>query len=72
MSRKALVDALLAFLRNSYYIFIFLIFYGPTSGGLVALKTGRREMPGSNPDRACRPSCSEFSVVFSETRINAG
>ena len=27
-------------------------------------------MPGSNPGRACRPSRSEFSVVFSETRVN--
>ena len=29
-------------------------------------------MPGSNPDRACRPSHSEFSVFFSETRVNTG
>ena len=36
------------------------------------LKTGRREVPDSNPGRACRPSPSEFSVVFSETRVNAG
>ena len=40
----------------------------PTSGSAVTLKTGRREMPGSNPGCACRPSRSEFSVVFSETR----
>ena len=32
------------------------------------LKTGRRELPGSNPVHACRPSRSEFSVVFFETR----
>ena len=44
----------------------------PTSGTVVTLKTGRREMPGSNPGRACRPNRSEFSVVFSETRVNAG
>ena len=45
---------------------------GPTSGGVVTLKTGRREVPGSNPGRACRPSRSEFPVVFSETRVNTG
>ena len=38
----------------------------------VTLKTGRWEVPGSNPGRACRPSRSEFSVVFSETSINVG
>ena len=46
--------------------------YSPTSGTAVTLKTGRREVPGSNPGRACRPSRSEFSVVFSETRVNTG
>ena len=35
-------------------------------------KTGRREVPGSFLGRACRPSRSEFSVVFSETRVNTG
>ena len=34
------------------------------------LKTGRREVPGSIPGGACRPSHSKFSVVFSETRVN--
>ena len=43
-----------------------------TSGTAVTLKTERREVPGSNPGRACRPSRSEFSVVFSETRVNTG
>ena len=43
---------------------------GPTSGGVVALKTGRRQVPGSNPDRTCRPSLSEFSMVFFETRVS--
>ena len=37
-----------------------------------ALKTGRREVPDSIPGRACRSSRSEFSVVFSETRLNTG
>ena len=37
-----------------------------------ALKPGRREVPASIPGRACRPRCSEFSVVFSETRVNTG
>ena len=62
--------------------FLFFKFYGfrdkvsiensPTSGTAVTLRTGRREVPGSNPGRACRPSHSEFSVVFSETRVNTG
>ena len=47
-----------------------IVYNGPTSGGEVTLKTGRREVTGSNPGRACRPSRSEFSVVFSETRLN--
>ena len=44
----------------------------PTSGRVVTLETGRREVPGSNPGRACRPSRSEFSVFFSETRVDMG
>ena len=44
----------------------------PTSGAGEALKTGRQEIPGSNPGHACRPSLSEFSVFFSETRVNTG
>ena len=44
----------------------------PTSGTEVTLKTGRREVPGYNPGCACRPSRSEFSVVFSEIRVNTG
>ena len=44
----------------------------PTSGTAVTLKTGRPVVPGSNPSRACRPSRSEFSVVFSETSVNTG
>ena len=35
------------------------------------LETGRREVPGSIPSRVCRPSLSKFSVVFSDTRVNA-
>ena len=35
-----------------------------------ALKISRREVPGSIPSRSYRPSRSEFSVVFSETRID--
>ena len=45
---------------------------GPTSGTAVTFKTGRRKVPGSDPGNACRPSRSEFSVVFSETRVNTG
>ena len=44
----------------------------PRSGGAVTLKTGRQEVTGSNPGHACRPSRSEFSVIFSETRIDTG
>ena len=43
---------------------------GRTSGSAVTLKTGRREVPGSNPGRACRPSRSEFTVIFFETRVD--
>ena len=32
------------------------ILFRPTSGGVVALKTERRDVPGSNPGRACRLS----------------
>ena len=35
-------------------------------------QTGRREVPGSNLGSACRPSRSQFSVVFSEIRVNTG
>ena len=34
------------------------------------LNIGRRQVPGSIIGDACRPSCSEFSVVFSETCVN--
>ena len=33
-------------------------------------KTGRRGVPRSFLGRACRPSRLEFSMVFSETRVN--
>ena len=29
-----------------------------------------QEVPGSIPDHACRPSHSEFYLVFSETHVN--
>ena len=44
----------------------------PTSDTAVTLKTGRRENLASSPRCACQPSRSEFSVVFSETRLNTG
>ena len=34
-----------------------------------ALKTGRPDVQGPNPEHACRLSRSEFSVVFSETPV---
>ena len=43
---------------------------GPIIGTAVTLKTARRKVPVSNPGRACRLNRSEFSVVFSETRVN--
>ena len=52
--------------------FVIQFYKGPTSGIAVTLKTGRREVPGSNLGRICRPSRLEFSVVFSETRVNTG
>ena len=52
---------------KTYINFYISIFIRPTSGTAVTLKTGRREVIGSNPGRACRSSRSEFSVVFSET-----
>ena len=36
------------------------------------LQTGRREVPTLIPGLACRLSCLQFSVVFSETSINKG
>ena len=45
---------------------------GSTNGTVLTVKTERREVPGSNPGCACRPSRSEFSVFFSETRVNMG
>ena len=44
----------------------------PQKLSISALKVGRREVPGSIFGRACRPIRSEFSVVFSETRVNTG
>ena len=41
-------------------IYILFINKNPSSGGLVTLKTGRREVPGSNPAGAYRSSCSGF------------
>ena len=35
-----------------------------------ALKAGRQVVPSSFPGLAYRPSRSEFSMVFSETRVN--
>ena len=44
----------------------------PTCGGVATFKTGRQEVPDSNPGRAYQPRRSEFSVIFSETRVNTG
>ena len=37
-----------------------------------ALKTDVREVTSFNPSRACRPSRSEFFIVFYETCLNTG
>ena len=37
-----------------------------------AVKNSRREAPGSVLGHACRFSCSEFSLVFSERVLNMG
>ena len=60
----------LKFLNNSCYTENLHKTNSPSRGGVVTLKTGRREVPGSNPGRACRLSRSEFSAVFSETGVN--
>ena len=39
---------------------------------MAELKAGRRVMLCSIPGHVCRPIRSEFSSVFSETRVNAG
>ena len=52
-------ESIQIFLSGSYFCI----------GLVVTLKIGRREDPGSNPGHSCRPSHSEFSVVFSETRV---
>ena len=41
-------------------------------GERFCAQTGRQEMTGSDPDRAFRPSRSEFSMIFSEAGINIG
>ena len=77
MCEKFIVDGVFHLLKlrtelqyYSLYIFISISPHLWRSGTI--LKAGRREVPGSNPNRACRPSRSDFSVVFSETRVNMG
>ena len=38
----------------------------------ILISLVRREEPGSILGRSCQPSRSEFSVVFSETRVSTG
>ena len=59
----------LDFTISGYHLFQVVI--RPTCGGVVMLKTGRWEVPGSNPGRTCRPSHSEFSKN-SKTPVNTG
>ena len=39
---------------------------------IFCAQTGRQEVLGSNPGRACRPNHLGFSVVFFETPVNTG
>ena len=46
-------------------------FLYPTGHRAVLLsKSGKRKVVDSIPGCACRPNCSDFSLVFSETRVN--
>ena len=38
--------------------------YFTSEGEVFSLKSGRREVQGWIPIRACQPNCSEFSVFF--------
>ena len=42
----------------------------PPVNDLICARPGRWEVRGSILGRACQPSFSEFSMVFSETRVN--
>ena len=44
----------------------------PPMGERFPFKFGKWEMLGSILGRACRPSRTKFSVIFSETRLNTG
>ena len=57
-------------IRNASFKVLQSVWTSPTSGGVIALNTGRLEVPGSNSSRAYRPSRLDFSMVFSETRLN--
>ena len=53
-----------------YYPFQFDAFQQWRSGSVV--KTGRRVLQVSIPSSTCRHNHKEFSVVFSESRVNTG
>ena len=66
---------LLSFVSNSVINEIedkWIIIAAPPVAERFGACTGRREVPGSILAPACRLSCSEVSVVFSETRVNTG
>ena len=46
--------------------------YAPPMTECLCTQTGLPEVPGTNTGHARRPSRSELSVVFSETRVNTG
>ena len=50
---------------NNIWPFTLHFFPRPTSGTAVTLRTGRREVPGSNSGRACWPSRSGGFPLFS-------
>ena len=47
-------------------------FSAPPVAERFCAQTGKRQVPSSNPGHACQPNRLEFSVVFSENRVNAG
>ena len=68
---------------NKHFQFIFKMFQAlhanlsiiilpPPVAERFCTRTGRREVLGSILGRACRPRRSEFSEVFSKTRLNTG
>ena len=54
------------------YAFKFLLGSAPPVAELVSPRIGRGKVKGSILGRTYRPNRSEFSVVFSDTRVKTG